>query len=296
MSEKALEIWNAKWNSDIHNTDHANKRIQSAKSAKLTPIKIDLEDCFGYFRGTSGNYETWLDTCNCGDFKRFRLPCKHIYRLAIELGILNEIAESNVNMIPQPKEMRINLSDTIDVVETLSEDAQRTLLEIAYNTTESKPIVTVNFDTIIEELLQSGLLRKYGSGIDEKVNFGKKSDIISFLTSQGVIFTKSAKKIDLEKICLSKIPETTKEFFGVICTLKVLIPSCYSRRSIHYYLHRKYDFSDYVDDKLNPIPMLQTWLPNDKVTDELIKRGYYSRDGIDESMNGYSIGYSIILK
>ena len=65
MNEKAFEIWNTKWNSDIHTTEHAIKRIQSAKTAKLTPIRINHDDFFGYFRGSSGNYETWLDTCNC---------------------------------------------------------------------------------------------------------------------------------------------------------------------------------------------------------------------------------------
>ena len=270
--------------------------MESAKTAKLTPIRINHDDFFGYFRGSSGNYETWLDTCNCGDFKRFRLPCKHIYRLAIELGILNEKADANVNMIPQPKDKRISLSDTIDIVESLSEDAQRMLLEIAYNTTEAKPTAIVHSDPIIEELLKSGILIADGSGVDEKVGFGKKADIIRFLTSHGIVFSKSSKKTDLEKICLSEIPEATKEYFGVIRTFKVLIPNCYSRRNIHYYLHRKYDFSDYVDDELNSIPMLQTWLPDDKVTDELIKRGYYCRNGINKLLSSHSVGFSIILK
>ena len=35
--------------------------------------------------------------------------------------------------------------------------------------------------------------------------------------------------------------------------------------------------------------MLKTWLPDDKVTDELIKRGYYSRDGIANPDEGIEI-------
>lgn len=41
MNEKALEKWKSSWDSSVHESDYAAKRIKSAKSAKLTPIKID---------------------------------------------------------------------------------------------------------------------------------------------------------------------------------------------------------------------------------------------------------------
>ena len=81
MNEKALKKWKSTWDSSIHESDFAAKRIKSAKSAKLTPVKIDPTDCYGYFQGTHGRYETFLDYCPCGDFHRSKLPCKHIYRL-----------------------------------------------------------------------------------------------------------------------------------------------------------------------------------------------------------------------
>ena len=40
----AAEKWSSLWSNDIHETDDAKKRIASAKSSKLTPIKIDTAD------------------------------------------------------------------------------------------------------------------------------------------------------------------------------------------------------------------------------------------------------------
>lgn len=117
--ENAHELWNKTWSSDIHISDHAKKRIMSAKSAKLTPIKIDTIDLYGYFQGSSGRYETFLDKCSCIDFVRNKKPCKHIYRLAMELCVIdNSGMSANENMIPIPqKEKKETLAALISILE-----------------------------------------------------------------------------------------------------------------------------------------------------------------------------------
>ena len=94
MNEKALKKWKSTWDSSIHESDFAAKRIKSAKSAKLTPVKIDPTDCYGYFQGTHGRYETFLDYCPCGDFHRSKLPAPLISKSRI--AILNP-APNSVN-------------------------------------------------------------------------------------------------------------------------------------------------------------------------------------------------------
>lgn len=42
--DKAIKIWENTWKAETHITDFAKKRISLAKSAKLTPIKIDVVD------------------------------------------------------------------------------------------------------------------------------------------------------------------------------------------------------------------------------------------------------------
>ena len=78
------ELWN-KW-SGIHNSPDQQKRIASAKKSTCTPVSLDPSACTGTFKGSSGTHTTALDHCSCVDFNRRRLPCKHMYRLAMELG------------------------------------------------------------------------------------------------------------------------------------------------------------------------------------------------------------------
>lgn len=45
-------------------------------------------------RGASGAvYHTTLNDCTCPDFQRRHQPCKHMYRIALELGLLSDLGE-----------------------------------------------------------------------------------------------------------------------------------------------------------------------------------------------------------
>ncbi len=56
---------------------------------------------------------TSLTKCNCADFERRKLPCKHIYRLAVELGII-EIIKRNPGGYNKEKLAEIKASADID--------------------------------------------------------------------------------------------------------------------------------------------------------------------------------------
>lgn len=63
------------------------KRMERAKSAKMAPVSIDYIEQTAIFSGSGKKpYETTVDTCTCRDFFTRRLPCKHIYRLRMELN------------------------------------------------------------------------------------------------------------------------------------------------------------------------------------------------------------------
>lgn len=67
------------------------KRRKSALSGDMTPFEVDSEHKCGKFLGSRGDiYETSLDSCTCFDFdvNGHISPCKHIIRLAMELGEL----------------------------------------------------------------------------------------------------------------------------------------------------------------------------------------------------------------
>jgi len=86
-----------KWNFSDNDQNSSKQLINRQKSAlRLRLIKVDREKKSGIFHSEKdGNIATTLNKCECYDFnytgnwqrKKFS-PCKHIYRLAIELGLM----------------------------------------------------------------------------------------------------------------------------------------------------------------------------------------------------------------
>ena len=148
----AKEQWEQVWPAWVHEDEYAAKRIQSALSGKLTPVKIDREDRYGYFQGSHGRYETFLDSCPCVDFVRTKRPCKHIYRLAMELGVMDGKFETNAAKVVTPKKEMMRLKDEVDLIESLSDDAQQLLLEIAAGCDSSEKVGKISIDIDMKKL------------------------------------------------------------------------------------------------------------------------------------------------
>lgn len=222
-------LWNT-WNSEFLNDDYAQKRIKSAMSKKLTPVLINHDDCFGYFQGSHGRYETFLDRCPCGDFRRAHRPCKHIFRLAMELGLIDYPYESDTLSIPSVRSEQKLLSEAIDDVEKLSEPAQVFLRKTLRSLSSNNPTKKVRSCPELDEIVERGILVSELSG---------KFAIVSLAAS-------------------------------------------YNLRNISHYLHRKFDDMVYFDPEEGEvsIPLLETNLPDDSVTEQLIQRGYYNRENI----------------
>ena len=272
----AAEKWSSLWSNDIHKTDDAKKRIASAKSSKLTPIKIDTADMYGYFQGSYGKYETFLDICPCGDFRRTRKPCKHIYRLAMELGAFESDFKTDAIAIPAVRVETVPMSSTVDIIEGLSEPAQRVLLKIAANTKPDSPCYAVVSDEFSEELLSSGIVKEDGRAL----KYNGIRALKRLLKELGLEYDKKAGSAELFEYCAANYKDALSAYYPE--TVILCLDSHHSRRTIHFYLHRKYDTEFCMDQDLNPheVSLLDTELPDDKITDELIRRGYYSRDAI----------------
>lgn len=71
---------------DIDSHPEQAKRIKKAKDTKMAPVSIDYVGQTAIFAGSGKNpYNTTVGSCTCRDFSIRRLPCKHIYRLRMEL-------------------------------------------------------------------------------------------------------------------------------------------------------------------------------------------------------------------
>lgn len=126
------------------------KKMKKAASADLTPVpgSLSVDNQSATFRGNHGTYEVTLDSCPCGSFIREHLPCKHMYRLAHELGVIHldgvksDASKIITKTLSQKKDI---LSGFIDRLADCPPEELRFLHEILYAyryRQEQYPIVT----------------------------------------------------------------------------------------------------------------------------------------------------------
>lgn len=143
--------------------DADKKRLESAKKRELTPKEIS-DDGVGIFVGSSGNYNTTLLSCECVDFARRKRPCKHIFRLAIELGIIEEQAVSDARF------HRVHKSNNCLSVE----DAKEII--------SSFPIETIQYlRDIMYEMLYHRKRKVVGCIVSEEIESLKNCNVISYV-------------------------------------------------------------------------------------------------------------------
>ncbi len=83
---KVME-WND-WPQEMHGGPEQRKRQASAVDYKMTPLSLDRDSQTCQIQGSGkAPYNVSLVECTCSDFTRRKKPCKHMYRLAMELGI-----------------------------------------------------------------------------------------------------------------------------------------------------------------------------------------------------------------
>lgn len=95
-----------------------------ALMAENTPVEISVPDRSGFFSGRHGQYTATLDGCPCGNRVK---PCKHMYRLAMELGLLPAPYINDQTKIKYPKSTSVGFLGAVSMLEKASEDAQHEL-------------------------------------------------------------------------------------------------------------------------------------------------------------------------
>lgn len=110
---KFLDEW-SDWDDSLHEDEKQIERQGWAMNYPFT-FEIDKDNRCGKFSSTTlvPYYETHLDSCTCNDFLERQKPCKHIYRLAVELGLI-EIIKRQSGGYDKKKLDGIKNSDDID--------------------------------------------------------------------------------------------------------------------------------------------------------------------------------------
>lgn len=155
-------------------------------------------------------------------------------------------------------------------------EAQKELLRITSNVSSTNPLYLVDKSEFITELLNSEIIYD-PEPENHLINFGTKKDISELLDNENIEYNNKTTKKDLIDICLDCIPQKALERFGEV--FYVGVSGIFSAYKIHIYLHRKYDsdiFLNEEDMNLYEASLLDTVLPDDDITNQLIKRGYYS--------------------
>ena len=124
------EFWHKCWGELNHNDYHKLARQQRASKASLTPLDIDAKKGVAHFRGAERDYKTTLSTCECMDFQRHALPCKHMYRLAYELDIF--MLDKTVESVPEPNKL-FHQNDFIHLLSKLSKNDMELFSHISYS-------------------------------------------------------------------------------------------------------------------------------------------------------------------
>jgi hypothetical protein len=238
-----------KWDSTVHESIDQQKRIASARKAECTPLHIDKENCCGQFSGSHGCYNTTLNECTCIDFIRRRLPCKHMYRLAIELQMINLSAETDSRKIKNPPPAdSLNLAESVSNIEALSSEAQIALktflLEHLYH---KKEIVGVMRNDEFSELIDSGILRCVQDP-ERLLEIFPRNELNKRISALNIDnFKKNMSLKNLIQWCIVNIPDKISSICSDAYVLQLNPIYNKTKRQLYTYLHRKYDNEEYFN-------------------------------------------------
>lgn len=264
---------NTNWYNNLNTPDDL-KRLTSAQKSECAPLSLDKEKQVGSFTGKHGSYTTSMYECTCVDFMRRKLPCKHMIRLAIELGYIKIEVEHNSEKV-RKSTSGFTLKELVARVESLSEEAQRLyfsfLLEFIYR---KRSNVLVDNDDTVCSFVNAGLVQIVRNDRDLLESLTGK-EIMDRLRSTGLAPSKRPRtNADLVNWCLNNlqdIPNIFPDLSLITATDNTLKPS----RKAYTYLRRKFEDEGVFSEITNQVEYFPaganydgvTWsFPDDEVT------------------------------
>ena len=193
-------------NNYLHDETEQLRRQKSALKLKTDSINYSSKTGF-----VSGHYVT-IDNCDCMDFAMHGKPCKHMYRLAEDLGIFKISSKtSNKNIIATDVESKTKYVRDIlkDEIRNLSKEAKLELQK--FTSRPKRKIYEMYTDKFIDELIDSGLLVSTEISLRESIENLKVADIRQMCTKEKP--KKGLKKNELVNFFLENYPEEAEEYF-----------------------------------------------------------------------------------
>lgn len=198
-SEYLKRLWNNTWSSDIHASETQLERQSRACASNYTPLDLSPENASGHFHGLETKYCTTLTMCDCVDFQRRLLPCKHMYRLAYEFDVfmLGNV-EYNLNV-----SQLLYLDELKTRIKNLSSQSSEILSDLKYYSvivvSRSSATQLIASELVVISDNKQYLLDKF-----------KRDELYNLLPENATI-KKSAKKSQLIEYILSDCSEIVSD-------------------------------------------------------------------------------------
>lgn len=183
-------------NSDFHHHPGQFARFQRACNPSYTGsiISFDTDNIcceMKSSRNTDRIYSVSLSSCTCKDFTERRLPCKHMYKLAIALNIINENWD-NFNI---PSYLRV-------IIDSMSPSDLTNFYYILYDNNESG-IFEVKRQKVPVICIEKGIFLETTTKehFRQELDFSyTKNDIIATLATSNSTYTPNSKSTKREMI------------------------------------------------------------------------------------------------
>ena len=230
------------WPAELHDTPDQQKRIASAKKADTSPSSIDRDTQTGIFPGSGKKpYTTSLTRCTCGFFHSKGLPCKHMYRLAMELGIFDGDYQSGINKNIIEANM-FSLREAVGEIEKLPENCQRVIQKLIRGANyEGTASILVDPASDIAPLLSCPIVVCETPPVQRLLGQLKMKEIKAVLMSHGIDIPKIRKTEDLIEWCMANVPEI-RSFLPDRIEMSLSPQLKKVSRKTYSYLLRKFDW------------------------------------------------------
>lgn len=284
----------------------ANRRLLTAQkeNASICPPMLVSAD----IKGHDGNvYHTTLNSCTCPDFQFRRAPCKHMYRLALEVGLLRSISHSDVDaafarLVKERAELQ---------VESVRLSKERKRIEAQDNTFQERSKKLDDREAELNRLVESSeqtypWLAKMIADYEYAIDLGK-SYYLKYEADSRVHYSKQVEPIAKEKKALQyqcKLYEYQLNYyeslFPVLKEFKEVSPKEGSLYAHEISVDSDYDHvRDWLsDDEYKNLPTVEK---NQRALDSWMKRkksnwaagvDYERYVGYKYEMDGYRVQYT----
>lgn len=180
------------WEEDLDQVSpEVKQRISRAQSVKVDSINIEEKS------GVINNHEVSLEKCTCRDYSIQRSPCKHMYRLAHELGLIT-LSITSPNLERNDAKLFVS--------QKLTADEKHTLHEILYHHIYDNKLFVCNKSQTISSLVDYGIISPLPYSSDIGINLSKWV-LTDYIKEFNCDIKKNMKKSDMLSVLEQNYPD-----------------------------------------------------------------------------------------